>query len=103
MFDYIGQQWRIGTAFPLFYGLTVGFAAKCIYESMQFVDAIGYGVDVGLLWQRGRITLGGVIQNMVRPKLDWSFAEAVDSYIPTTLSCGGMLRGFKIDFLFNFL
>ena len=33
----------------------------------------------GLLWQRGRITLGGVIQNIVRPKLD-GLCGGVDSY-----------------------
>jgi hypothetical protein len=71
-FGYSGQAYVLTVGGRLFQDLYLGANLKAVQENLYEQTCGGAGLDLGLIWQKGKFTLGLSLINLVAPDLKWS-------------------------------
>jgi hypothetical protein len=74
-FSTSNNLFSLSYAFRTWKGMDVGLSAKLIYVSTIWgFNALGIGGDLGLIYRRGDLSFGMMIQDFTRTKLFWNTA-----------------------------
>ncbi|MDR2431942.1 MAG: conjugal transfer protein TraF [Candidatus Margulisbacteria bacterium] len=71
-FGYSGQAYIFTLGRSMFQDLYLGANLKAVRENLYEQTSSGAGLDLGLIWQKGKFTLGLSLINLIAPNLSWS-------------------------------